>query len=159
MKKILFMFALLISAVVGVNAQTAYQSAKVFLLSYLPKRCGSGTRTHDLKVMSLASYLCYHPTIYYKLKETCDNICRGYQFHHSIYMEIGLEPIRTHSYSKLYHQYIAVCLFIVLFQHCKDIENIFNSQIFLIFFFQETFLNQNKRLQIQSLIFIMLILL
>ena len=30
MKKILFMFALLISAVVGVNAQTAYQSAKVF---------------------------------------------------------------------------------------------------------------------------------
>ena len=56
MKKILFMFALLISAVVGVNAQTAYEAAKVFLLSYLPKRCGSGTRTHDLKVMSLASY-------------------------------------------------------------------------------------------------------
>lgn len=30
MKKILFMFALLISAVVGVNAQTAYEAAKVF---------------------------------------------------------------------------------------------------------------------------------
>ena len=30
MKKILFMFALLISAVVGVNAQTAYEASKVF---------------------------------------------------------------------------------------------------------------------------------
>ena len=74
--------------------------ATLFSSRIFQKSCGRRIRTSDLKVMSLASYLCYHPTIYYKLKETCDNICRGYQFHHSIYMEIGLEPIHAHSRSK-----------------------------------------------------------
>ena len=47
--------------------------------------------------------------------------------------EIGVEPIPSDFQSDASTELASPPFFISLFQRCKDIENVFNSQIFLLF--------------------------